>query len=56
MFTSFDLLLGSRRSIGIFIWTTNSEMDNRISGGPWLDHNNNTTFDGFNMTGLVDFD
>ena len=48
--------VGSRRSVGIFIWTTNSEMDNRISGGPWVNDNNNASFGLLNTSGLIEYD
>ena len=45
--------VGSRHSVGIFFWTTNSEMDNRISGGPWLSNATRPTFEAWNSTALV---
>ena len=44
--------VGSRHSVGLFIWTTNSEMDIRISNGPW--YNANNTLESVNSTGTVD--
>ncbi|KAL6715402.1 hypothetical protein ACLMJK_006363 [Lecanora helva] len=42
---------GTRHSVGIFFWTTNSEMDNRISGGPWP--HAITTFGTSNITNIT---
>ena len=44
--------VGSRHSVGVFIWTTNSEMDIRISNGPW--YNANNTLATVNSTGTVE--
>ncbi len=41
--------VGTRHSVGIFFWTTNSEMDIRISNGPWFD----ATLEKWNTTGLL---
>lgn len=43
-----------RKSVGIFFWSTNSDMDNRISGGPWFNGDADGGVEGRNGTGGVD--
>lgn len=47
-------LAGSRHSVGIFFWATNSEMDIRISHGPWRGPQFNASLEIWNTTSTVD--
>ncbi len=47
-------LAGRRQSVGIFFWATNSEMDIRISNGPWRGLQFNGSLETWNTSSILD--